>query len=155
MVLDFLQHELDPIMRRATEIGNPALKSFRVLLELRDSVLKSISVQADVKPLVEELKEGLQPQFNIFLAQTWRKDRPIMADEIAPALLCESTDTIGTAVEILQKNTPEAVGMLYERSVTLLKEAAGQGFQLPAAGEKLELLKACFEQIKSTTTANA
>jgi hypothetical protein len=86
------------------------------------------------------------------LGQVWRSDTPIKAEEIAPALLCESTDTMRVAVEVLQHSAPETTRMLYETSVSLLKDGTEGGFDLPGAEEKLALLKNYREGAKSTAT---
>jgi len=145
VLLDFLQSELDPLMRRAAEIGEPALRFFKTLEELRDSILKAVGDRPDVQSKIEDLKKALQGQFNLFLAQTWRSDTPIRAEEIIPALLCESTDTIRGAVEVCP------VGIFYQGSVALLEAAAEQGFEIPGAKEKLALLRACSEGAKSAS----
>lgn len=150
VLLNFLQHEIDPLMRRASAVGESGMWVFTNLSKLRDALFETIAQKPDVKVMVEDLKSGLEGQFNPFLAQTWRDDTPIKTDEIAPALLCESTDTVKEALELFQRTTPETVRMLNEQSTELLKYASAQGFLLPGAEEKLSLLKQCSESLKST-----
>src|SRR5208283_2846115 len=144
VLLDFLQKELDPLMRRTAEIGEPARRFFKALENIRDVTFKSLEGQRDdVKSDIESLKDALQVQFNLFLAQIWRADTPITAEEITPALLCESTNTVAAVSEFLQRHNPELVQILYESSVTLLNDATQQGFEPQGADEKLSLLRAC------------
>jgi hypothetical protein len=56
------------------------------------------------------------------------------------------------AVEVLQHSAPDTMRMLYETSVSLLKDATEEGFDLPGAEEKLVLLKNYCEGAKSTVT---
>jgi len=121
VLLDFLQKELDPLMRRTAEIGEPTRRFFKALENIRDVTFKSLEGQRDdVKSDIESLKDALQVQFNLFLAQIWRADTPITAEEITPALLCDNTNTVAAVGEFLQRHNPELVQVLYEGSVTLL-----------------------------------
>lgn len=154
VLLDFLQKELDPLMRRTAEIGEPARRFFKALEHVRDASFKSLEGQRDdVKSDIALLRDALQGQFNLFLAQIWRTDTPITAAEITPALLCESTDTVAAVSEFLRRHNPEFVQLLYEGSVTLLKDSARQGFELQGADEKLSLLRACAAGTQSTASA--
>jgi hypothetical protein len=153
VLLDFLQKELDPLMLRTAETGKPARRFFKVLENIRDISFKAFEGQRDdVKSEIESLKDGMQWQFNLFLAQVWRTDTPITTEERTAALLCESTDTITGAVEIFQQHNPKTIGILYHGSVALLEGAAQHGFEIPGAEEKLALLRDCSEGTKSASS---
>jgi hypothetical protein len=129
VLMDFLQNDLSPLMERAAGIGKPALREFGALEQVRDSVIKTVDdCSTSVKPETKALKESLQRSLNLFLAQIWRTDTPIRAEDITPALLCENMDTIRDAIEVLEHSTPGTVRTLYEASVTLLRDAAEQVF---------------------------
>jgi hypothetical protein len=154
---DFLRTELDPLMQRTAEVGMPARKEFNALETIRNASfnsLESIEGQSkDARTEIESLKHDSRWQFNLFLAQMWRTDTPIAAEELTPSLLCESTNTVATVGEFLQRHNPELVQLLYEGSVTLLNDATHQSFELQGADEKLSLLGACAAGTKSTATA--
>ncbi len=153
VLLDFLQKELDPLMRRTAEIGEPARGFFKVLENIRDVSFESLAGQRnDLKSDIESLKDALQEQFNSFVAQIWRHDTSITPEEITPALLCESTDTIEGVCEFLQRQNPELLRLLCEGSVKLLQDATQQGFDLQCADEKLSLLRNCSAGAKSMST---
>jgi hypothetical protein len=139
VLLNFLKKELDPTMRRVNEIGAPARRFFKVLEELRNSVFQDLEGKLELEPI----RKGLPGQFNMFLAQVWRIDTPIAGEEIIPTLLCESTDTVAAVGEFFQRDNPELIQSLHDGSVTFLKDATGEGFELPGAKEKLAVLKVC------------
>jgi hypothetical protein len=88
------------------------------------------------------------------LAQVWRSDTPIKEEEITSTLLCESVDTITSALEVLEENTTGTALALYAGSVRLLEDVAKEGFVLPGADEKLALLKTFAGVAKSPAEAS-
>jgi len=153
-LIDFLQYEVSPLMTRATEIGGPALREYGALEHILDSVMKNIGDSSPGgKSESEGLKESLQQTLNPLLAQVWRSDTPIKGEEITSTLLCESVDTITSALEVLEEKTTGTAHALYEGSVRLLEDATKEGFVLPGADEKLALLKAFAGGAKSPVTA--
>src|SRR6267143_3024308 len=153
-LIDFLQYEVSPLMTRATEIGGPALREYGALEHILDSVFKNVGDSSPGgKSESEGLKEALQQTLDPLLAQVWRSDTPIKGEEITSTLLCESVDTITSALEVLEEKTTGTAHALYEGSVRLLEDAAKEGFVLPGGDEKLALLKAFAGGAKSPAAA--
>jgi hypothetical protein len=158
VLLDFLQKELDPLMRRTAEIGDPARRFFKAFEEFRNARLDGLAARHagrddDFTSNMESLKDIFSPaRFNWFLPQYLRADTPITAEELVSALLCERTNTVAAVGEFYQRHDPKLVQRLYELSVGFLNDATQQGFEVPGADEKLSLLKACALETKSTAT---
>lgn len=77
-----------------------------------------------------------------FFAQCGRKDGPIGSDEIAAALLCESTQTVQEMVQIAKAGLPEELQAWCQEAVVLAERARDVKFEIPAIEQKLSILRA-------------
>jgi len=83
-------------------------------------------------------------QTHTFFAQCGRKDGPIGSDEIAPALLCESTQTVQEMVQITKACLPEELKAWCQQAVVLSERARDIKFDVPAIEQKLAILASAF-----------
>jgi len=85
-----------------------------------------------------------------FFAQCGRKGGPITNDEIVPALLCESTQTVQEMVAITKAVMPKETEAWYQQAIVLSDRAKNAKFDIPAIEQKLAILGS---QVQAPTPA--
>jgi hypothetical protein len=80
-----------------------------------------------------------------FFAQCGRKDGPIRDDEVAPALLCESIQTVQEMVAITKAMMPKRIEALCQQAIVLAERAKEAKFDIPAIHEKLPILSSAVQ----------
>jgi hypothetical protein len=76
---------------------------------------------------------------NVFVAQMGREDTPIIPEDIIPALLSESPDTIRTVIKILGDDD-RVRKVILPGCVEILSKAKTEGISIPQLDEKLDAL---------------
>jgi len=80
-----------------------------------------------------------------FFAQCGRKDGPITDDEVAPALLCESTQTVQEMVDITKAVMGKRIEALCQQALVLAERAKEAKFDIPAIEQKLAILRGAVQ----------
>jgi hypothetical protein len=138
VVIDLMQHRLQPLMIRAAEIGAlpQATKTLGALMNIGDGCLNSLSIS-------EKERQGFRQMWaqftNVFYAQAFSENSPIQPSDLGAALLCETTEDFEAVIGVLQQLNPELVRDLADLATSLCEIAVLDGFHIPAAAEKLEL----------------
>jgi hypothetical protein len=141
-----LREKIDVLLHRAAEIGGKTGDSFSLTLhELRKALVDSQKAAiADNDEALNALRAAEQFQKsgtllfnNVFVAQMRREDTPIAREDIIPALLSESPDTIRAVMEILDGDVRNVIR---QGCVQFLNEAKAAGTSTPQLDEKLSAL---------------
>lgn len=148
VVLDYMQYRVEPLMVRAAEVGErPATQRYistlkALILSCLDT-LKESAGPAGIDLSVESFEPTWRYKTNTFIAQRDREDTPI--DKPVPALLCESTETIETVLNVYREQSPELAESLCKVAHLHLELAELDGFELPGKEEKLTLFDAAID----------
>jgi len=161
ILADLLHYKVQPLMARSAAIGELANAQLRALQQLNEELMKgAVGSNEELAESLEAIRKGQHDLCNLFLAQASREDTPIASENFILALLCESTDTVKEAMEIFSRGDAAAgaqargdVQALCNEAIGRVTEAAKQGFELPAAEEKLGLLAAYSKGTESTASA--
>jgi TPR repeat protein len=141
---DYLQNRLEPLMARAAEIGDipatqkyvPALKGVIV------SCLATLKKSAGVDLSIESFEPSWRYKTCVFIAQCQRDDTPIDRSDAVRALLCESTQTLESVLNIYRELDAGITQPMREMARLHLELADLEGFDLPGRDEKLALFEA-------------
>jgi TPR repeat protein len=138
---DYLQNRFEPLMARAAEIGDipaaqkyiPALKGVIV------SCLATLKESAGVDLSIESFEPSWRYKTCVFIAQCQRDDTPIDRSDAVRALLCESTQTLESVLNIYRELDAGITQPMREMARLHLELADLEGFDLPGAEEKMDL----------------
>jgi len=141
-----IREKIDTLLERAAEIGGELGDAVSTSLhELRKGLVDSQKTAlADNKDALDLLhkaeqfhKSGVAIYNNVFVAQKGREDTPITNEDVIPALLSESPDTIHTVMEILDGDVRNVIR---QGCIQFLNEAKAGGTSIPQLDEKLNAL---------------
>jgi TPR repeat protein len=141
ILIDLLQHRVEPLMERAAEIGVPsALQHIPKLQNFMISMLEMLRSSSGNDELsVEPLRKVWRRKTNVFITQAWRDDTPIAKADRVLALLCEDVSTINEVLELYGELDPELIPKMAEIARLHFQMAELDGFNLPGAKEKMDL----------------
>lgn len=141
-----IREKIDTLLDRAAEVGGELGDSVSITLhELRkvlvDSQKKALADNEEALDALRKAEQyhqsGASLFNNAFVAQMQREDTPITREEIIPALLSESPDTIRKVMKILNDDVRNVIR---QGCVQLLYEAKASGTIIPQLDEKLNVL---------------
>jgi hypothetical protein len=141
ILIDLLQHRVEPLMERAAEIGVPsALQHIPNLQNFMTSTLEVLRSSSEHDELsVDPLRKVWRRKTNVFIAQAWRDDTPIAKADRVLALLCEDVGTINEVLELYGELDAELIPKMAEIARLHFQMAELDGFNLPGAEEKIDL----------------
>ena len=144
MLIDYLQHHLEPLMVRAAEIGDipSAQKYIPTIKSVIVTCLTTLKKSAGVDLSIESFEPNWRYTTCVFIAQCHRDDTPIDRSDAVRALLCESTQTVENVLNVYREWDPGIIDSMREMARLHLELADLDGFDLPGADEKLALLDA-------------
>jgi len=154
ILADLLHYKIQPLIVRSAAIGELASAQSGTLQELNEELMKSIvASHKELAEGIDAILKGQRDLSNPFLAQASREDTPIASEDFILALLCENTDTVQQIIETFSRGDTAAeaqvrgdIQAICNEAIDRATEAARQGFELPAAEEKLALLAAYSER---------
>jgi len=139
-ITELMQHRAEPLMVRSAEIGElpAAQRCLAALNGFMESMLDLLNLGSDAK---EGFRKSWRHRTTAFIAQDWRKDNPIAANDKCCALLCENVEQVTTVLNIYQELNPGIVDLMREAALAHIQIAELEGFKLPGAVEKLALFR--------------
>lgn len=142
-----VRRSIDRLLCRAAEIGGAAGHEIsNTLLEARKCLIQSwregLTNREDAQKVLQKAEDafntfGMRLLENTFVAQMSREDTPITREDIIPALLSESPDTIRTAMKLINDNVKHEIR---QGCIQLLHDAKAGGTSIPQLDEKLNAL---------------
>jgi hypothetical protein len=136
ILIDLLQHNLEPLLVRCAEVGLPARKQSKALRTVLQATLKAIGLDEE-----EQVELGKTRNFltNPLVAQHFREGGPMPKDGLVEALLAEDVETIAQVLLAYEERDPTVIQELSELALTLLELCELESFNLPGIHEKKTL----------------
>jgi hypothetical protein len=161
--MKFLTAKVVPLFQKTAWLGEAGVGILGGLENVHDVLVDSMADVIggeDGRKLKQGIRDinSLRLLFfrNVFLAQTMREHTPIAQWEFVPALLCESIETFGQALEALSTvEANEEINAVCSGAPQLVENAARRGFVFSGAEEKLALLDQYVRARKSVLHSTA
>ena len=144
--VDRIRQRIDDLLERAVQVGGDISNELvKILNDTRVSVMVAwrAGIGGNDKTLEAlEHAEALQRSRglvvnNPFVAQMLRKDTPIKPEDVVPALLCESPETIRIAMQVIDGDIRARVRQGAEEVARRVRE---EGAHVPLLEERLRAL---------------
>jgi hypothetical protein len=137
-----IRERIDDLLSEVAGVGGPADNTRESLNSIRTALISSlregIKDNEKASKALEEAEEYHQKQIEIahdpFVAQMGR----IPSDDVVPAMLSESPETIWKAMSIMNENT---VDLVVADARDRVRRAQAEGEVIPLADEKLKAIK--------------
>lgn len=141
-----LRERMDELIQNAMGVGSPGYEIALRVKELRQTSIQSWrAAAAGNAEALRALDEAEQfwhanaPVFHTpFIAQMTRRDGPIPAEEVLPALLSEQPETIATVMNWIED--PQKKAIIQAEAASILKSAMNSGATIDRLDEKVQAL---------------
>jgi hypothetical protein len=136
VLIDLLQHKLEPLLVSCAEVGLPARKQSKALTTILRATLEAIGLDEEEQVELARTRNFLT---NPLVAQHFREGSPIPKDGLVEALLAEDIETIEQLLLAYKERDPTVVQELSQLALTLLELCELDSFNLPGMHEKRTL----------------